>query len=331
MGTEANEIRRRRKEAGVGGEDAETVVLGGGGELDLHGVGPLDVTEHGELHLRPGLASSRIDCGGAREISDVGAVTAATLIGGITNLDDIIAVLGSLDRKDGFLFQQGGTVRRGDLEAILVEDRDVGIDRDVLGNVVDAQTLDFDGDALAFLHADKVVVGFLRLRLRLDRDIHRNLLGCGEVVVRLDLVEVRELRYPEVPGIADPAATADAEVVLAQTAVRGDHEGDLDLAIVDHLEILETHPRLVEKDGLGVRKSVSDERHPYLRTGLAAAGDTGVEVGRSGIQNSPRCGKCRQPEGCQHPLGEKIGSRTLKIQNTFHVWSGRRIRPSACR
>ena len=124
---------------------------------------------------------------------------------------------------------QGRVVAGGQLEPLGVEDRDVGVEQ----GDPQPDPLDLGGDPLALLGLDDEVVDVLVVGDAVDRDVHRDRLRGGEVVVRLDLVDLLEGPDAEGPQLADAGGRADAEVVQAERRVGGDLELRLDVVVVD--------------------------------------------------------------------------------------------------
>ena len=221
----------------------------------------------------------------------MGAITATPLIGGIAHFDDVIAVFRCFNGEDRLLLEKGRTVGGSNLKTIFVQDRHIRIDRDVLVNIVDAQTFNLNGDTIPLLHRNLVIVGFLGLCFPLDRDIHRDLLRLGEVIIGLHFRDVRELRNPEVPGVADPAAAADSQMMLPKATVRCDHESDVHFLIINDLEVFRGDSGVMKNHFFRIRKTTTENADRNLRTCLPTPGNRSIEVGRSSFDKRPREGK----------------------------------------
>src|SRR5262249_14527023 len=246
---------------GVLGADAE-LCAGLPGQLDLL----LDlagrIAEKADLDLLTRLATGRHDGQRPREGADVQAVHAGavTAIGAVAHLYDIGTVCGGDDGADAILLIQRRIIGGRQLEALAVENGDVGIEEG------DAQPhrLDLDGQPLSLLQLDGVVIDVLGIDDTLDSHVERNLLGLVELAVGLLLSDGRQRPDPDGAQLADATLGPQPYRVFARKTVLGDLDGRLDLAVVDDLELRDAEAGRVEEDFLSVGQPSAVEGEDYL-------------------------------------------------------------------
>ncbi len=164
--------------------------------------------------------------------------------------------------------------------------------------------LDLDGDPLSLLGLDHVVVDVLVVGHAGDGHVHRDRLRRGEVVVRLDLVDLLECPDAEGPQLADAGRRADAEVVQAQWRVGGDLELRLDAVVVDLRERNGRDAGLVEEDLLGVAQPGAGEGDLDLGAALAADRPDRRQAGAG--RGGQRCGQERRSAGRKEGFMDRV-------------------------
>ena len=194
--------------------------------------------------------------------------TAAAPVGGFADHDVVVAVVLGDKRAVAVLAMEDRVVGGGLLEAVLVEDRDVGIE----DLVAEPQAVDLDAEPLALAHGHLVVIDVLGEDDAFDCAVELDGLGTGKIVVGLLLVHVRERADEELACVGESGLRAHADEVVAEGDLWADGEGQLDLAGRDALHALHPEARGVEEQVLEIGETRPGERHLDLGAALPAIG-----------------------------------------------------------
>ena len=136
--------------------------------------------------------------------------------------DDVRPVLGGDQRNEAILPDEGVVIARGQLEPLRVQDCDIRVEE----RQTQANSLHLDCDPLPFLRSHLVIIDVFVARDAVDRHVHADHLGPGEIVIGLDLCDVAQRSHAEGLERADPRRGANAKIMQAQLGAFGDLEGD---------------------------------------------------------------------------------------------------------
>ena len=137
----------------------------------------------------------------------------------ISTLADFNHVLGSgrrHDRGERILQCQWRVIAGGKVESLEVQDRHVRVKQ----RRPQSHRLHLDGDPLALLGFDNIIVHILVLHGALHGDVQRDRLRLIEGRVRLDFGDLGQSTDEQRAVVRDAAARPDLRDVLAQPAVR---------------------------------------------------------------------------------------------------------------
>ena len=208
-------------------------------------------------------------------MADIGA-----FVGGLPDQHAVVAILRDDDRDEGVGAEQGGIVAGGDLEALGIDDGDVGVEH----GAAEPHAFDLGAETLALFQTTNVVVGVLGLGDALDGGVEFDPLRLFRGVVGVHLVHGRKLADEERAEVADSATRADPELVFAERGVGLDEDlrGGV-FAILDR-DTADLDAGLVGKQLLQAVESFAVEVHLQLGPALAAAGLDEIELrGEAGV------------------------------------------------
>ena len=267
-GRKAEEVAGRSGGLGLRVEDVFGVVFGRQRHLLGEGITGLDEPD---AQLRAELAAGGIDRVRTAEVADVQAVVgiAGTAVGGFADHHVVVAVVFGDEGAVAVLAVQDRVIREGLLELVLVEDRDVRVER-ALRDRGQAESVDLDADALALLDGDLVVIDVFGEHHSLDGLVQRNRLGGGEFAVRLLLLHVREGAREELAHVRDAGLRAHAHDVVAGADARVDGQGQFDLVRRAAFDGLHLEARRVEHQVLEIIETGAAERQFDVGADLAA-------------------------------------------------------------
>ncbi len=189
---------------------------GWAGSVTVVVVSPVDVADPAHGQRLAGLAAGRHDrrrpAGNCRRAADRG--TAVAGIGTFADLDDVLAVLGRDDRGEAVPPDERRVVADAELEPLGVQDRHVGVEL-----VIPSRRPSTSAEIRSpFLAVDDEVIDVFVVGDAVDRHVHRDRLGLGEVVIGLDLVDFLQGTDAERAQLADPGGRPEPEIVQPERA-----------------------------------------------------------------------------------------------------------------
>ena len=264
----AEPVARRRDSLRVLSEHL-VIDIDDGGQVELLSRLTSDVPQKLDGHFLTGLPTGRNHGEGSRIVADVTAVVAVPVaaVAALANLDDVLAVSGSDDRRHAVLPQQSRIVAGREFKPSGIHDRDVRVEQ----RVAESNALDLGSDPIPLLHFDDEVVHVFVLDDPFDRRVERHFLRSLEVAVRFLLHDVGKGADAKGSEIGQATGRANANVFRPQHAVRCQLQLRLDLASVDDRELGDFDPRLVDHQFLSVLQPLSIEEDFDLRPALATA------------------------------------------------------------
>ena len=286
----AEPVARRRDSLRVLSEHL-VIDIDDGGQVELLSRLTSDVPQKLDGHFLTGLPTGRNHGEGSRIVADVTAVVAVPVaaVAALANLDDVLAVSGSDDRRHAVLPQQSRIVAGREFKPSGIHDRDVRVEQ----RVAEPNPLDFSRDAIALLHINDKIVHIFVLNDPFNGRVEGDFLRHFEVAVRLLLHDVGKGTDAKGSEIGQATGRANANVFRPQHAVRGQLQLRLNLASVDDRELGDFDPRLVDHQFLSVLQPLPIEEDFDLRPALATA--------RNDVRQHRASGK----HGCRHQKNDE--------------------------
>ncbi len=178
---------------------------------------PVGSPEEAHLDLIAQFSTGRVNGDRPREVAHVQSVIAVPIpaVRTLADLDVILAVGRSENRRGRVLLQQWRIVSRNQLEPLGIEDGDVRIKhRDA-----EPHSLDLGTDPLPLFCVDHKVVDILGVDHTVNGDVHRDRLRSRELGVGLLLLDLAKRPDVKRPVFGHAAGRADMGHVFAQPTV----------------------------------------------------------------------------------------------------------------